>query len=275
MNSSSLRIGVFDSGVGGLSVLRHLIAQVPQASFVYLGDTARVPYGNKSFDTIARYAAESAAFFRTQSVDIVVVACNTVSAVALPVVETIAGVPVIGMIEPAVEAAVRTTRTGRIGVLGTRATIQSGAYEMALYAHAGSNNVVVFPQASPLLVALAEEGWIAHPATLAIIEEYIRPLQEEHVDTLILGCTHFPILADAIAEITPMQLIDPGDCAAETLGRMVGTSSNGSIRAPRVEYYLTDIATNFAAIALQFLGFEAHPIHRIELDHTVMPAQRP
>ncbi|MCS7000364.1 MAG: glutamate racemase [Bacteroidota bacterium] len=269
---STMRIGVFDSGVGGLSVLRHLIAQLPTVEFVYLGDTARVPYGNKSAATIAHYAAQSASFLREKGVEMIVVACNTVSAAALDVVEAVAQVPVVGMIEPAARAAIELSQTKRIGVIGTRATIESRAYSLALYAHGGTTAMAVVEHACPLLVALAEEGWVAHPATYAIIEEYLRPLLEVEIDTLILGCTHFPLLADAIEHVAPVTLIDPGYWAARQVQRMVGVlspSGRGHVLVPPVEYYVTDIPSNFAAVARQFLGFDIGQPHLVALDSIV------
>jgi len=269
--SERLRIGVFDSGIGGLSVLRHLVAVLPHLHYLYVGDTARVPYGNKSADTIALYAAQSAAFLRNRGVDMVVVACNTVSATSLPVVEAVAQVPVVGMIEPAVRAALEATRTNRIGVIGTRATIESQAYELALYAHSRREGLAVFSHACPLLVALAEEGWLAHPATYAIVEEYLRPLLEAAVDTLVLGCTHFPLLAEVFEQVAPLHLIDPGYWAARQVQQILGipNSEHPLRHAPHIEYFVTDISSNFAAVARQFLGFEAYPLHRITLDHLV------
>jgi len=267
--SAPIRIGVFDSGIGGLSVLRHLITELPEVHYIYLGDTARVPYGNKSVATIAHYAAQSATFLRSKGVDMIVVACNTVSSAALDIVEAIAHVPVVGMIEPAARAALELTRTRRIGVIGTRATIESDAYTLALYTHGGSERLTVVQHACPLLVALAEEGWLAHPATLAIIEEYLRPLLDETVDTIILGCTHFPLLADAIGQVAPVTLVDPGYWATRHVQRMLGSHATSEHRLPRtarVEYYVTDVPNNFAAVARQFLGFDIGQPHRLSLE---------
>ncbi|GBD04476.1 Glutamate racemase [bacterium HR20] len=270
--SAPIRIGVFDSGVGGLSVLRHLITELPHVQYIYVGDTARVPYGNKSVATIAHYAAQSATFLRSKGVDMIVVACNTVSAAALDIVEAIAQVPVVGMIQPAARAALERSPSKRIGVIGTRATIESDAYALALYAHGGTENVTVVQHACPLLVALAEEGWLAHPATLAIIEEYLRPLLDQAVDTIILGCTHFPLLAEAIEQVAPVALIDPGYWATRHVKRLLGEQSLPQQRSPRtarVEYYVTDVPTNFAAVARQFLGFEIGQPHRLSLEEIV------
>ncbi|MCX8050776.1 MAG: glutamate racemase [Chlorobi bacterium] len=274
---SSIRIGVFDSGVGGLSVLRHMIAQLPMVQYVYLGDTARVPYGNKSAATIAHYAAQSAWFLRNNGVDMIVVACNTVSSAALDVVESVAGVPVVGMIEPAARAAIELSVTKRIGVIGTRATIESQAYELALYTHGGTGNLTVVQHACPLLVALAEEGWLAHPATYAIVEEYLQPLLQAQIDTLILGCTHFPLLADTIEHIAPVTLVDPGYWAARQVQRVLGLQARDGAMQPHaahVEYYVTDIPSNFAAVARQFLGFDIGKVQRASLD-AVVPSSLP
>lgn len=162
----------------------------------------------------------------------IVVACNTVSAAALDIVEAVAGVPVVGMIEPAVRAAVELSPSKRIGVIGTRATIESQAYTLALYAHGGADDITVIEHACPLLVALAEEGWLAHPATYAIVEEYLQPLLEAQIDTLILGCTHFPLLANTIEQIAPVRLIDPGYWAARQVQRMLNMSLPDTLDPP-------------------------------------------
>ena len=192
-------IGVFDSGIGGLTVVAALRALLPNESIFYLGDTARVPYGGKSAATVQRYSLEIAAMLLGENAKTVVVACNTASALALPKLEETLPVTVTGVILPGARAAIEKTRTGHIGVIGTRATIASGAYERALRSLNG--DVRVTARACPLLVPLIEEGWLESPITDEIILQYLAPLMNDGVDTLVLGCTHYPLLRKAIARL--------------------------------------------------------------------------
>ncbi len=192
-------IGVFDSGIGGLTVVGALRALLPNESIFYLGDTARVPYGGKSAATVQRYSLEIAQMLLGENAKTVVVACNTASALALPRLEETLSVPVTGVILPGARAALEKTRSGHIGVIGTRATIGSGAYERAL--RALNPDVHVTARACPLLVPLIEEGWLESPVTDQIIGQYLAPLMEDGIDTLVLGCTHYPLLRNAIARV--------------------------------------------------------------------------
>ncbi|MGB6389200.1 MAG: glutamate racemase, partial [Methyloceanibacter sp.] len=195
-------IGVFDSGMGGLTVLRALAARLPQERFIYLGDTARLPYGTKSAETVTAYALQATRLLTGEGVKMVVVACNTASAVALaPLAEALAPVPVIGVIEPGARAGVAATRNNRIAVIATEGTIKGGAYLRAIQAVRGEVNVVQQP--CQVFVALAEEGWTDSPVTIAAAERYLLPLfdEAEAPDTIVLGCTHFPVLAAAIRQV--------------------------------------------------------------------------
>ena len=192
-------IGVFDSGIGGLTVVGALRALLPNESIFYLGDTARVPYGGKSAATVQRYSLEIAQMLLGENAKTVVVACNTASALALSRLEETLPVPVTGVILPGARAALEKTRSGHIGVIGTRATIGSGAYERAL--RALNPDVHVTARACPLLVPLIEEGWLESPVTDQIIGQYLAPLMEDGIDTLVLGCTHYPLLRNAIARV--------------------------------------------------------------------------
>jgi glutamate racemase len=207
-------IGVFDSGLGGLTVVRALMRQLPDERFLYVGDTARVPYGPKSPDTIRRYSREIAAYLLGEGVKAVVVACNTATAHALPVLRDELAMPVVGVVEPGARAAVAATRSGVIGVIGTAGTIGSGAYERAIRAVDPAARVVA--QACPLFVPLVEEGWLDTEVTRLVAREYLGPLSASGIDTLVLGCTHYPLLAGAIAEVVGdgVQLIDSGDATA-------------------------------------------------------------
>lgn len=210
-------IGVFDSGIGGLTVAHEIIRQLPAESVVYFGDTARVPYGPKSPDTVRRYSQEIADYLQTQGVKAIVIACNTATAHALTMLRETLTIPVIGVVEPGARAAVQATKTHRIGVIGTVGTIKSGAYERAI--RALSPDAIITARAAPLLVPLVEEGWNEHPATRLVVEEYLRPFVAAEVDTLVLGCTHYPLLKPLLAEVLgpDVKLIDSAaETAAET-----------------------------------------------------------
>lgn len=256
-------IGIFDSGVGGLSVLKQFLKYLPFESYIYLGDTARVPYGNKSKETIREYARECANFLLEKDVKLIVIACHTVSSVALDVVENIANVPVVGMIEPATKSALVTSKNRRIGVIGTRATINSNSYSKSLSKHFAGNELEIFTKACPLFVPLAEEGFITHQSTKLIAEEYLAELRNSDIDTLILGCTHYPLLSKVISETLPdVELIDSGEQAAIYSIRLLA-ERNALVEEkdkyfvqPDVKFYLTDIPITFPEIARTFLGYE-------------------
>lgn len=255
-------IGVFDSGIGGLSVLKQFIRLLPSEQYIYLGDTARVPYGNKSNETVNRYAKDCTEFLLKKDVKLIIVACNTVSAVALETIKSIAGnIPVIGMIAPAVNGALRTTVNGKIGVIGTRATINSNTYEKSIKT-VNQSDFEVFSQECPLFVPFVEEGLINHPATKLIAEDYLKKLKDYGIDTLILGCTHYPLLNKLIMEILPnVNLIDTGEHAAINAIRllaennMLGEEMNNMLSNHKIEFYVTDVPTLFFEIAKKFLGF--------------------
>ncbi len=251
-------IGVFDSGVGGLTVFRSLEAALPGESFVYLGDTARVPYGTKSPETVGRYGVEAARFLRKQDVKMVIVACNTVSSVALDAVAAEAGVPVAGVIQPGARRAVALTRRGRIGVIGTRATIASEAYPRAILAL--REDVEVFSSPCPLFVPLAEEGWTDNEVARRTAETYLATLEAAGVDTLVLGCTHYPLLAGVIGEVMggDVALVDSADAVASEVRERL--SGDPRLAAPAAgapapsRFYVTDSPAPFAAVAERFLG---------------------
>jgi glutamate racemase len=256
--SEHAAIGVFDSGIGGLTVVRELLDTLPNERIVYFGDTARVPYGGKSVETIKRYAAEDTELLLAHDVKLIVAACNTVSANALEEVERAAGgVPVIGMIGPCAREALKRTKSGRIGIIGTEATIASRAYEtqIARKAEAASNQTKTFSQACPLFVPLAEEGWIDHPATEMIVREYLAPLIENDIDTLILGCTHYPVLIDAIQRVVGpgVTLINSGEAAAHAVSDLLKPGTpNG--KKPDHMILVSDVPRKFQSIGERFLG---------------------
>jgi glutamate racemase len=249
-------IGVFDSGIGGLTVVRALLERLPHENIVYFGDTARVPYGPKSPAVVREYAADDIDILLQHDVKIVVVACNTVSAVALDVVQARARMPVIGVIVPGAQAAARATTRKRVGVIGTYATINSNSYINALR-HIDPS-VVAYPQPCPLFVPLAEEGWITHEVTRTIAKEYLFPLTLQKIDTLILGCTHYPVLREAIAgAVGPtVTLIDSGEATAEEVVRVLTGEDllNSSAHRPNLQFFVSDIPTKFTEVGERFLG---------------------
>jgi glutamate racemase len=260
-------IGVFDSGIGGLTVVKALRDRLPNETILYLGDTARVPYGPKSPETVQRYALELAQMLVQKNAKALVVACNTVSSVALPLLTRKFSVPVIGVIEPGARAALAATRNRHVGVIGTRATIRSGAYERAL--RATDNSVRVSSRACPLLVPLIEEGLLDDDITDRVIVRYLEPLLSERIDTLVLGCTHYPLLSSAIAralggEIT---LVDSAQNCATAVKEILDRQS---LRSPATQHgelhvALTDAADNFLNVArdalqLNFGEIELQPL---------------
>ncbi|MFW5701921.1 MAG: glutamate racemase, partial [Bacteroidota bacterium] len=245
----SRAIGVFDSGIGGLSVLRQLIRFLPYEKYIYLGDTARVPYGNKSPNIVRRYARECTDFLIEKDVKLVVTACNTASSVAMDAVrESACDVPVIDMINPAAAAALRATVNGRIGVIGTRATIGSQAYDQTILKLAADKKIRVIGRACPLFVPIVEEGMIRHEASRLIAEEYLESLRAQDVDTLVLGCTHYPLLSQLLTELLPgVHLIDSGEHASVTALRLLADRDaladerSEFVMKPDIEFYVTDL----------------------------------
>src|SRR2546423_8283520 len=251
-------IGVFDSGIGGLTVVSALRALLPNESIFYLGDTARVPYGGKSAATVQHYSLEIAAVLLRENAKTVVVACNTASALALSQLEEALPVTVTGVILPGARAAIAKTRSGHIGVIGTRATINSGAYERAL--RALNSEVRVTARACPLLVPLIEEGWIESPITDDIISQYLAPLLNDGVDTLVLGCTHYPLLRNAIARLVgdKIELVDSAqNCALAVRDLLQQTNLCAPANAAgRLEVALTDPPDAFLRVAREALNLD-------------------
>jgi len=253
-------IGVFDSGMGGLTVLRALAARLPQERFVYLGDTARLPYGTKSAETVQAYALQATRLLLGEGVKMVVIACNTASAVALTVLqESWDPVPVIGVIEPGARAGVAATKNKRIAVLATEGTVKGGAYAQAIKQL--MTDAQVIQQPCQVFVALAEEGWADTPATLATAAHYLEPLFEgaDAPDTLVLGCTHFPVLADAIRRTIGcgVALVDSAETTAVAVSEALtkgGLESAGEGGGPAIRFFATDSPERFARVGAIFLG---------------------
>ncbi len=264
----SAPIGVFDSGIGGLTVARELMRQLPAESIVYVGDTARVPYGPKSPETVLRYSREIAGYLLTQGVKAIVIACNTATAHALAALRNELPVPVVGVIEPGARAALAAGPPSggrrRVGVIGTVGTVRSGAYERALRAIAPEVDVVAQP--CPLFVPLVEEGWLQHDATRLVAHEYLDPMRDHDVDTLVLGCTHYPLLKPLIADVVGggVRLIDSAEETAAEAGRVLrrlGLEVDRFDALPRYRYVVTDAAEQFSRTAAHFLGA---PLERVE-----------
>ena len=251
-------IGVFDSGLGGITAVRELQRVLPSQPIIYFGDTGRVPYGGRSREAIIRYARQDIRFLRTFDLKLIVMACGTMSTAALDTVKGECDIPIIGVVEPSVVRAVSETRNGRIGVIGTAATIRSGAYERLIAAQAPGAQVV--SAACPLFVPLVENGHygVGDIAAEAIAREYLKPLAAQNIDTLILGCTHYPLLRDVIANIMGpgVTLVDAGEACAENVARSLERENlldDGS--APGIcRFFVSDDVGNFAAIASIFLG---------------------
>jgi glutamate racemase len=256
-------IGVFDSGVGGLTVLRALTARLPLENTLYLGDTARVPYGTRSREVVTRYALLCARHLASRGIKLLVVACNTVSAESLPAVAKAVSVPVLGVIEPGARAAAACTRGGGIAVLGTPGTIASGAYQSALQRLAPLVHVTA--RACPLFVPLAEEGWTDGEVPRLVAERYLGDLRRSGADTVLLGCTHYPLLAPVIAEVVgpSVQIVDSAQTAAQAVAELL--AARGLVRREglvRHRTLCTDVPQRFGAIAQRFLG---RPVPDVEL----------
>jgi glutamate racemase len=267
---SDLRpIGVFDSGIGGLTVVKALRELLPNENIFYLGDTARVPYGGKSASTVARYSLEMAGILLQENAKTVVIACNTASSVALDKLQKTLPVPVEGVILPGARAAIKATRNRHVGVIGTRATIGSGAYERTL--RALDANVQVTSQACPLLVPLIEEGWLNDKLTDSVIHRYLEPLIRKEIDTLVLGCTHYPLLASAISRAvdSKVKLVDSAQNCAMAVQELL---EKQSLRAPtgnagELEVALTDAPDSFLRVAREALQLEIGDVQLREVQH--------
>ncbi|GMR05192.1 MAG: glutamate racemase [Thermodesulfobacteriota bacterium] len=249
-------IGVFDSGIGGLTVLKEIVRALPGEDTVYLGDTARVPYGTKSRETVARYATEDAGFLRGHNVKIVVAACNTASAFGVDELRKNLSVPVTGVITPGAEAAAAVTKSGKVGVIGTEGTIRSKAYSKALKAiDAG---IQVFEAACPLFVPLVEEGLLDDPITDLAVSRYLGGLKAEGVDTLVLGCTHYPLLKGAIKKFMgpSTALIDSAEATASEVLRILSEKDlcRKDSQNPSHKFFVTDSPERFAQVGRAFFG---------------------
>ncbi len=256
-------IGVFDSGVGGLTVLTAIRRVLPGERFLYLGDTARLPYGTKSAETVRRYAVNATAHLLARGIKLLVVACNTATSYALPEISRRAEIPVIGVVEPGVEAAL-ATGARRIAVVGTEGTVASGAYQRTLAAMAPG--IEIRAAACPLFVALAEEGWGDHPVTDLVAREYLEPLLEWGAETVILGCTHYPLLLPSLRRVVGpgVRLVDSASAVAAAVSRARFPRSRGA--GGEVHLLLTDRSSHFLRVARAILGGEPAHLELVHLD---------
>jgi len=265
-------IGVFDSGFGGLTVLKALLKLIPSADYVYFGDTARLPYGSKSVETVAKYAIGAAHYLEQHNAQILVIACNTATALALDQISAASHVPVVGVVEPGAERATGTTRKRQVVVIGTEATVGSHAYRKALEAR----GVEVREKACPLLVPLVEEGWIEHPVTEQVARIYLKEAFTdgfETADVLLLGCTHYPLLTPVLRRVAPahVHIVDSAEATADAVARLLrrtplpDQSQKERRKLPRVTFYATDSVEKFRRLGPQFLGHQVEDVQHVDL----------
>lgn len=264
-------IGIFDSGVGGLTVAREIMRQLPEERIVYFGDTARVPYGSKSKDTITRYSRQIIRFLRTKNVKAIVVACNTASAYALETIKEELDIPIIGVVKPGARVAADTTKNGRIGVIGTEGTINSKIYSEVI--HQKNPDLQVIGKPCPLFVPLVEEGLLKDPVTDEIASRYLSELKESQIDTLILGCTHYPLIRSTIGRIMGegVTLVNPAYETARELKELLkreGLASEGAQgqQEPMYEFYVSDAADKFKKFANSILPYDIEMTKQINIE---------
>lgn len=268
-NDQNKAIGIFDSGLGGLTVVREIIKTLPHESVVYLGDTARVPYGVKSPDTVIKYAFQNTEFLLHQNIKFIVVACNTASAFALKKLQGSFALSCLGVIDPGVRAALKATQSGKIGIIGTAGTISSQAYIQAIKDI--NSQVVVFSQACPLFVPLVEEAWIDHPVTYRIAEIYLEFFKKNRIDTLILGCTHYPLLKKLISDILgpEVALIDSATFLARELQMILQNKGllNQEKTTGELRFFVTDMPEHFYSLGKLFLKRSIFPVKHIDISN--------
>lgn len=262
------KIGVFDSGIGGLTVAAQIFKHLPQAEVIYFGDTARYPYGPRSAEIIRKFSFQNTRFLLSEKVDFIVVACNTASAFALKNLKKEFDIPLLGVVEPGAKAAVRYTKNKRVGVIGTAGTISSNSYVKAIKRI--DRNIKVFAHACPLLVALAEEGHISKKATYLIVEEYLKPLMKKNIDTLILGCTHYPLLKKVISQIAgkKIKLVDSAREIAFELKKRLGESGKPNQLKSKGKhcFFVSDAPDKFIKVSQRFLGKKIPKVKKINIE---------
>jgi len=263
-------IGIFDSGIGGLTVAREIAAQLPHETLVYLGDTARLPYGSKSAETIIKYAVRNVSFLAESSLKAIVVACNTVSSVALPAIREVVDVPVLGVIDPGARTAVGASPSGVIGVIGQPGTIKSGRYESAILRLNPSARI--YSRATPLLVPLAEEGWVGTEVARLVLLHYVEPLADKGIDTLVLGCTHYPLFKADLARLfreelkAAISLVDSAECLAKDLKAMLQEEDLAATEGvPSHRFFATDSTETFVRVGASFWGQDFPTVLHVDL----------
>ncbi len=269
--NSDMPIGMFDSGVGGLSVAKEIIRQLPNEKIVYFGDTARVPYGGKSKDTILRYSRQIIRFLQTKNVKAIVIACNTASAFALEEIKAELNLPIIGVIKPGAKTAVGSTLNKRIGVIGTEGTINSAIYEE--FIHKLDKDIKVYGKACPLFVPLVEEGWLNDEVTDVVVKRYLSELTDKDIDTLIMGCTHYPLLKDTIAKIMGknVKLVNPAYETAVGLSKLLNkhrlaAKNDTSTCEDKYDYYVSDAPEKFKQFADSILEIPVNKVAKVNIE---------
>ncbi len=261
-------IGIFDSGVGGLTVLKAIAKTLPQEDTIYLGDTARVPYGTKSPETVTRYSRQITSFLVSRDIKLLVVACNTASAFSLDDLKERFPIPIVGVIEPGSRRAATVTKTGKVGVIGTEGTIRSSAYAKAIKRM--NPEIEVITRACPLFVPLAEEGWVDNEVARLTAVTYLRGLREEGIDTLVLGCTHYPLLKGIISEVMGegVTLVDSAEETARTVAEILRNSSclRPSSEIGNHHYFVTDVPAGFIRVGNRFLGGRLGDVYQVNLE---------
>lgn len=268
MTLSSQAIGIFDSGVGGLTVMQQLMQALPHENLIYFGDTARVPYGNKSRQTIIRYSIENTISLLEKNIKLLVIACNTASAFALPKLRQLFNIPIIGVIDAGAEKAVNITRNHRIAVLGTKGTIQSGAYQQAI--HLLAPHAFILPIACPLFVPLVEEQWLNHPAATLIAQEYLLPIHEQNIDTVLLGCTHYPLLSSLIQKQIGKEIatVDSAStCAHHTACLLKERGLISSAKQGKYHYFVSDDPEKFRSLAERLFCHKSISVDLLSHEH--------
>jgi glutamate racemase len=266
-------IGIFDSGVGGLTVVKEIFRVLPGEKIIYLGDTARVPYGTKSCETIKRFSIENVEFLKRFDVKLIIVACNTASSISLPVLRKKFNIPIVGVIKPGAAKAVKATRNGKIGVIGTAATIRSKAYEKEI--RSISKSVTVVSQSCPLFVPLAEEGWLDGKLVVEIAGKYLGSLTAKKIDTLVLGCTHYPLLKEALSKAVgkEVKIVDSAGAVAEEAGKILMKYKLLAARknTPRHTFFATDDVEQFMKVGEKFLGRKIDKVSIKEIKEYSLP----
>jgi len=273
MKNEKRPLGIFDSGIGGLTVLKEIIKLLPEEETLYLGDTARLPYGTKSEETVIKYSIENTRFLLKYNIKLLVVACNTASAVSLPVLRKEFPLPLIGVIEAGARAATKATKNGRIGIIGTETTIRSSAYTKAI--KSVNPDITVIGQPCPLFVPLVEEGWLNDDITISVAGRYLTSLRNDRIDTLVLGCTHYPLLKSAIQKVMGdgVRLIDSAEETASEVRELLTNlglinlsgSESAAKTTPVRRYFVTDVPVRFEEQGSRFLGEKIYKVDKVDL----------